>query len=568
MEGTAYPPPARGYRLLIPLSFHNACAQKGHSMKKQNFLKGSLILACSALAAKLLGALFRIPLTNLLGGTGMGYFSCAYGLFLPLYAVFVTGLSTAVARCTATCAACGDMAGALRIRSGARRIFCIAGLCGSIAAMLAARAFAVHAAGSAQAYPAVLAITPAVLLSCLTAVERGYHEGLCSMYPTAVSQAVEALCKLVCGLWLCHIVLDSSALPPIFDNFSREALAAAAAILGVTLSTAAGWLCTLLFRTEIPQQSTDGSVLPMRKILRMLLSVMIPVALGSLVTNLTALIDLVTVIRMLSRRLAQDAQSFYAGAALSPDIPPSEAAAFIYGSFMGLSVTVCNLVPSLTNMFGKGVLPCTAQAWARGDRKKAAEYAAQSLVLTGLAAVPAACGIFVLPQAILEFLYAGRPEEIAAACMGLRSLAPGVILMCLSFPVFSLLQAIGRADLPVKLMAAGAAVKAAGNFLLIPHFYTAGAAISTDLCYAVILVPALFLLRRELGEALHVGRAFLGIGYASLMCAASAWLCYSRILRYLPQRLSLLTAIACGGAVYVLIVYLVMGKTLRGRFRA
>ncbi|MBQ8010751.1 MAG: polysaccharide biosynthesis protein, partial [Oscillospiraceae bacterium] len=62
-------------------------------MKPQSFLKGSLLLGLSALTAKLLGALFKIPLTSLLGGTGMGYFSCAYGLFLPLYAVFVTGLS-------------------------------------------------------------------------------------------------------------------------------------------------------------------------------------------------------------------------------------------------------------------------------------------------------------------------------------------------------------------------------------------------------------------------------------------------------------------------------------------
>ena len=537
-------------------------------MKKQNFLKGSLILAVSALTAKLLGALFRIPLTNFLGGTGMGYFSCAYGLFLPLYAVFTTGLSTAVARCVATCAACGDMSGAWRIRSTARRIFFVAGLVGSVAAMFAAKAFAVHAAGTGQAYPAVLAIAPAVLLSCMTAVERGYHEGLCNMYPTAISQAVEALCKLLCGLWLCKIVLDSPELPPFFDGISREGAAAAAAVLGVTLSTAAGWLCTLVFHTKPPHTAVQGNALSTGKILRMLLSVMIPVALGSLVTNLTSLIDLVTVIRMLSRSLAEDAQGFYAGAALSSDIPQSEAAAFVYGSFMGLSVTVCNLVPSLTNMFGKGVLPCTAQAWARGNRREAAKYAAQVLVLTGIAAVPAACGIFTLPRGILEFLYAERPAEIDAACIGLRSLAPGLILLCLSFPVFSLLQAIGRADLPVKLMAAGAAVKLVGNLLLIPYLYTAGAAIATNLCYGVILVLSLIFLRRELGEPLAVGRAFFSIGYASVMCAASAWLCYSRILPYLPQRISLLAAIACGGAVYVLILFLAMGKELPQRFRA
>ncbi|HOF68140.1 MAG TPA: oligosaccharide flippase family protein, partial [Ruminococcus sp.] len=70
-------------------------------MKKQDFIKGSIILMLSAAIAKMLGALFKIPLTNMLGGVGMGYFSCAYSLFLPIYALTVTGLSSAVARLTA-----------------------------------------------------------------------------------------------------------------------------------------------------------------------------------------------------------------------------------------------------------------------------------------------------------------------------------------------------------------------------------------------------------------------------------------------------------------------------------
>ena len=70
-------------------------------MKKQSFLVGSAILMASAAAVKILGAVFKIPLANMLGGTGMGYFSCAYGVFMPVYAVSVTGLPTAVAAVTA-----------------------------------------------------------------------------------------------------------------------------------------------------------------------------------------------------------------------------------------------------------------------------------------------------------------------------------------------------------------------------------------------------------------------------------------------------------------------------------
>ena len=70
-------------------------------MKKQNFIKSSVILIVSVAVAKAAGAFFRIPLANMLGGNGMAYFSGAYGIFLPVYAVFVTGLSSASAKLTA-----------------------------------------------------------------------------------------------------------------------------------------------------------------------------------------------------------------------------------------------------------------------------------------------------------------------------------------------------------------------------------------------------------------------------------------------------------------------------------
>ncbi len=538
-------------------------------MKKQTFLKGSLILGISAVIAKVLGALFKIPLTNLLGGTGMGYFSCAYGLFLPLYAVLVTGLSTAVAKPVAACCARGDMYGARRIRSVARRLFLAAGCLGTAAALLAAKAFALYTAESIDAYPAVLAIAPAVLFSCLTAVERGYYEGLCNMYPTAVSQAIEALTKLFCGLWLCRLILEMPVLPPFLDGLSREGAAAAGAVLGITFSTAAGTLCMALWnlpnrhkcgkRPHTGQYSTGH-------IIRTLLSVMVPVAIGSLITNLTSLIDLATVMRFFNRLLTANVQAFYSGTALSADIPPEEAAAFVYGSFMGLSVTVFNLVPSLTNMFAKGVLPCTAQAWARGNRSEAAGYARQVLLLTALAAVPSGCGIFVLARGILTFLYPDRPEEVAAACDGLQYLAPGLICLCLAFPIFSLMQAIGRADLPVKIMIGGVIVKLLGNILLIPLLYTAGAALSTSLCYALILGFSLYFLCKEIGEPLQIGSAFLRIGYAAVMCAGAAWLCYDRLHPLLAQRWALLLSVACGGLVYLLVLWLSLGRELKDLF--
>ena len=97
-------------------------------MKTQTFLKGSFILFFSALITKALGALFKIPLTMLLGGVGMGYFGCAYGLFLPIYALSITGLSTAVASLVAKEHGAGQIQNVRKIRRTARLLFAGVGL--------------------------------------------------------------------------------------------------------------------------------------------------------------------------------------------------------------------------------------------------------------------------------------------------------------------------------------------------------------------------------------------------------------------------------------------------------
>lgn len=70
----------------------------GEESKEQHVVKGAMILLAATGLVKLIGALFKIPLTNLLGGEGMGYFSTAYGLFNPMYAVSVAGFPVALSK--------------------------------------------------------------------------------------------------------------------------------------------------------------------------------------------------------------------------------------------------------------------------------------------------------------------------------------------------------------------------------------------------------------------------------------------------------------------------------------
>ena len=216
--------------------------------RKQSFWKGSALLLASAMTAKLLGACFKIPLTNVLGGTGMGYFSTAYGLLLPVYALSVTGLSAAVAQTVSRAAALEHWSEVRRIHHAARLACGALGLLLSLCMFLLAEPFATQIAAQPHALFSLLAIAPAALFGCLTAVERGYWEGLQNMTPTALSQALEAVAKLGFGLALCMWVLRNPEVvcrwvPP---EVPLSALAAAGAVLGVTLSTVLGWVYFLL----------------------------------------------------------------------------------------------------------------------------------------------------------------------------------------------------------------------------------------------------------------------------------------------------------------------------------
>ncbi|MCH5349874.1 MAG: polysaccharide biosynthesis protein [Oscillospiraceae bacterium] len=534
-------------------------------MKKQTFLFSSTILILSALAAKLTGAIFRIPLANMLGGTGMGYFSSAYSIFMTVYAVSVTGLPAAVAKLTAEKSALQRYSDLRRVKSSALLFFSAAGLAFTAVTMLLAYPFCRFSGGGMAAMPAVLAIAPSVFFSCVTSVYRGYYEGLRNMFPTAVSQIIEGLVKLCSGLALCLLVLKNPHKFESFFVYFRDTedpllpIAAAAAVMGVTLSSAAGTLF-LILRDKISGDgisreelsSTEKDIDSRRNIISALLKTAVPIAVGALVTNLTSLIDLVTIMRSLSSA-AEKYPGFFAE--ISGNIPTAEIPNFLFGSFTGLAVTIFNLVPSCTNMFGKGILPAVSEAFAARDHKQVRLSTEKAMFATALVSFPSAVGICVLSGEILGTLFPTKPLETEICTFSLSILGIAVAFLCMSSTVFAILQAAGRPDLPVKLMLAGVAVKLAGNLLLvrIPQLNIAGAAISTLVCYTVICLPAIdAAVKLTNADISYLKGIFCKICYCSVMCGGSALLARNMLAEVLNPLPLLIISIFCGVIIYIL----------------
>ena len=546
-------------------------------MKKQGLLLGSAILVISAVLVKVLGAVFKIPLANMLGGTGMGYFSSAYGIFMPVYALTVTGIPAAISRYVAENEAFESYSNIRRIKSVSLKLFSFIGLIATLLILLLARPLCSSVIRSPDALYAVLVIALSVLLGCVMAVYRGYYEGLRNMVPTAVSQLAEGLIKLPVGLLACYAVLNlGSSNPTRFaelfcgGDVSRTEelvlpIAAAAAVMGITAASLGGMLFLMLYSRVKGDGITyealrsDVVVQPTGEIVKCLASTLIPIAIGSLVTNLTSLIDLATIIRCLEAAVGK-APSYFVKLSGGNDI--SEIPNFIYGSFMGLAVTIFNLVPSFINMLGKGALPAVAQSCAEKDSDGTRRNIESVLFVTAAAALPCGLGITVLAEEILLLLFGGRPGEAAVSADSLAVLGIAVVFLSISTPVFSMLQGIGRADIPVKIMLAGVAVKLAGNLLLIPivKINVSGAAIATLLCYIAIAILSLRSLRKHTGIAIGYAYIFAKPLYSGVLCAVTAFLTSSVLHRILSDSPAVcIAAIAAGGGVYLLSLYLLGG---------
>ena len=494
-------------------------------------LRGTVWLLAAGIIAKILGAVFRIPLTSMLGGTGMGYYSSAYGLFLPMFALSVTGINTAVAALTAQYLAKSEPASAHRLYVLARRRFALIGTAAAVGLFFLAKPICTYVLRNPHAALAVQCFAPAVLICCLSAVLRGRFEGHQRMEPTAVSQIMEGFARVGFGLSFCAFALHHTAdfLPFLPQNTGTDAFAAAAAILGVTVSALTGLVTVCFFR--VPKVTDSAPRHTDKDILRSFFRLLIPVTAASFVTNLTGLLDLAAGLPVFAAAIQSEEQ-----------------ANFCFGAYSGLAVTMFNLVPSVTNALGKGVLPAFAESCTKHDRPAASQHAENVLRRTAFLACPAGLGLTVLSEPILNLLFSSRPQEIAVATPSLRILGIAVIFTALSFPLFSMMQGAGFGSEPVKVMLLGAAVKLPCNLFLIPRIGLSGAAWATLFCYLVILLAAVRRFRKCTGLPCPLLRSAAKPLFAGILCAATAHLLISHI--------ALPFAVMGGGAVYLLAMFL------------
>lgn len=496
--------------------------------KNGSFIGGAMALLLSSIVVKLLGALFKIPLTNLIGDSGMGLFAFAMQFFSLLFVVAAAGLPVAEAHLVSEALALGERERAKAIVRHAIRAFGIIAL--ALAAVLAGFAPSLcHLMGEPDAVWCLTAIAPAVFFVTIEAALRGWYQGTGNMVPTAVSQVAEAVGKLVVGLLLAKYMLDAGY---------GIAGAAVGAVMGVTCGELLAmsyllWSARRGIRQGLFHRTKHPSALPQ------LFQLMVPVTLGAAVMTVSGFLDMAVIYRRLP------AAGFSA-----------EQIVAAYGAYTGMAMTLFNLPQALSNSVSISVLPALSAAHACRNTKQERRLVTSSMRLTLLVCLPCGAGLFVFAEPLLRVLFASQPRGIQTAEPLLRLLGIAEPLVGLSAVATAVLQSFGRPDLTVYAMAAACTTKFAVGFYLAgqPEINILAAPIGTLVCYSVMLLMNLISIVRQMHWIPPLLRAILRPLAASVGMAVLSLLLEQYLVQQLPLLPAVLLSVLAAVPIYVVLL--------------
>lgn len=498
--------------------------------KKQNYLHGAAILTLGVIIMKILGAIYKIPLRNILGDAGYGYFNAAYSIYNVLLTISSAGLPVALSRMIAEANTLGRYNQVQRTRRVAFVTLTVLG--GALSALMLffpseMSVVLVHKPESAKS---VFALAPAVMLVCMTSAFRGYIQGHEDMRPTTVGQVLEVLVKVIVGLtlaeWLIHTGSDVQT-------------ASAGAIFGVT----AGALAAVIYmglksRNYGRDKHSDDVPDSVGDTFKRFIKIGVPITLGASVMSVITLLDTNLVnVRLLDAGLS------------------GELADTLYGSYSAM-LTLYNLPAAFITPLTISVVPAISAAIAERDEHAAGEIAESSLRISTIVSLPMGVGLSVLAYPIVNVLYTDT-HEIGPTLLVYLGIAS--FFVCISLMTNAILQASGYEKYPVYSMLAGGAVKLIVNWVLVgnPDINIVGAPIGTICCYVVMCVMNCVFLHRCMKNPPNYSNVLLRPIISSAVMGVSAWGSYALLTRFasaLPMAISMLISICVAVVVYVLMV--------------
>ena len=527
-------------------------------IKKQTFLQGTAVLAMATVLVKLMGFLFKVPLNNIIGEDGFGYFNTAYDVYNVLLMISTTGLPVAMSRMISQAQTLGNHAQIKRIYRTSLYVFLTIGMVGSLGMLFFCRQLSVMVTTNENSWAAIAALAPCVLLICLVSAYRGFFQGQSNMTPTSVSQIFEAVTRLVVGLGLAWLVMKLTGkayvrmqgigLAPgeTAQDYGDITLAAGGAILGVTL----GSLISIVYLHHKFRQSNQilslggGTAKSTRSTMKELLSIAVPITLGSAGLQIINLFDTMIYMRRLTGALQWTEKM-------------ADSAKGVYNFCQTVFALPCSFIPTITI----AVIPAITASLTRKDLAEAKATSESSVRTMALIAMPCAAGLFVMAEPVIRLLCSTYTEDkIQLAATMLAILGLTVIFNSLVLLLNAIMQAHGDVVTPVVNMLIGGIIKIIVNYILVgqPNLNIVGAPIGTFICYISITALDLIAMKRHISARPAIFKNIIRPGLASAIMGAATFMVYRVLSNAISSwKLACLLSLAFAVVLYaVLVVFL------------
>lgn len=517
---------------------------------KGKFIKGAAILAIAGIVIKLLGAVFRIPLTNWIGASGMAYYGNAYVIYGALVVLSTAGIPVAVSRMVSEHIAIGEYKYAHKVFHIATLMLFFVGLVSFAICFFGGQWIATVLFKNPYSALAIKAISPALLFVPLFSAFRGYFNGRQNMNPTAISEITEQLIRCIVGLALAYSLYKTS-LVKAAAGASFGASAGSIAGLGIIFIIYLLNRKTIKAKIERHSQNVDDD----KSIAKEIVVIAIPIIIGCEIMPIMTIIDSTIIMRVLQNTGWTYAESNY-----------------LYGLFSGFCNSLIAFPQIFTQAVAVSLVPAVSARWKLKDMDGVHDTINLGYRTTMIMAFPCALGIFVIAEPILKLLYFAQPQGCHDAAPTLMIMAISIIFLATMQTSTSVLQSVGKQMIPVRNLAIGCIGKVIVTYILvgIPAFNIKGAAIGTMFAYAFAMILNAYDVRKYTGTKFNYVLTYVRPATAAAIMAVVVYGIYKLLYHLLNgghsavlvSGLSTIVAILVGMVIYAVLIFAVKAITV------
>lgn len=434
-------------------------AEKQKRLEKNFLIQGS-ILAIAGIITKIIGIVYRVPMQNIVGDEGMGYYGAAFSIYSIALMLTSYSLPLAVSKLVSARVALGQYKNAYKVFRGALAFALVAGGVVSLLLFFGAGFIADNIMLMDMSVYALRVLAPCIFIVAVLGVVRGFFQGIGSMVPTAISQLLEQIVNAAASIGGAIVLLNIGK--NIAETKGNKSYGPAYSAAGGTVGTVAGALAGLvfvlvifgayqkIFKRQMRRDRTKKRE-NYNRIFKILLLTIAPVILSATVYNISDFVDNAIFAQIMS------AQGF-----------KKTEYAELLGMFSSKYNTLVNVPLSIASALAASFIPSLVATLQSGSRKQIHNKINMVTRFNMMLAIPCAVGFLVLAKPLLDLLFFTSDNTIAAYMLQLGAIS--VVFFCLSTVTNSVLQGLDDMMTPVKNAAISLIIHIIALFLMMVVF--------------------------------------------------------------------------------------------------